>query len=204
VRQCFGLRWIALPLFAFNAACSDVPSVPKLAAQDVVVAFGDSLTYGTGANGKESYPSALSQLIGRRVVRAGMPGETTEEGLRRLPEVLREHNPKLIILCLGGNDLLRRLDENRTAANLRAMVMLARERNVAVVLVGVPQPGLFAGPPSYYSQLASELMLPYEGEAVKRVLYSNALKSDAIHPNAAGYRQIAEGIATLLREAGAI
>jgi lysophospholipase L1-like esterase len=197
-------RWIALLLFAFNTACSDIPDVPKLAPQDVVVAFGDSLTYGTGASEKESYPAVLSQLIGRNVVRAGVPGETTEEGLKRLPRVLREHNPKLLILCLGGNDLLRRLDERRTSANLRAMVMLAREHNVAVLLVGVPRPGLFAGPPLYYSELASELKLPYEGESVKRVLYSNAMKSDAIHPNATGYRQIAEDLAALLRKSGAI
>lgn len=196
------VRLIALCLLV--AACSGGPGVPKLAPGDVVLAFGDSLTYGTGANEKESYPAVLSELIGRKVVRLGVPGETTAEGLQRLPKVLREHDPKLVILCLGGNDLLRRLDETRTADNLRAMVTLARERNVAVVLIGVPRPGLFAAPPPYYSEIASELKLPYEGETMKRVLYSNAMKSDHIHPNAAGYRQIAEDVARLLRESGAI
>jgi acyl-CoA thioesterase I len=191
-------------LCALLAACSDVPAVPKLAPQDVIVAFGDSLTHGTGANEEESYPAVLGKLINRRVIRAGVAGETTEQGLRRLPRVLSEHHPRLLILCLGGNDLLRRVDEQRTAANLRAMIKLARERNVAVVLMGVPRPGLFTSAPEYYSALADELKLPYEGEAIKRVLYSNAMKSDTIHPNAAGYRRIAEDVAELLRASGAI
>lgn len=198
------LRVFVCMLVAFATACSDVPRMPKLAPGDVIVAFGDSLTYGTGASEKESYPAMLSQLIGRNVIRAGVPGETTEQGLKRLPQVLREHGPRLLILCLGGNDLLRRIDEKRTAENLRAMVRLAREQNVAVVLIGVPRPGLFAGAPEFYALLADEMDLPYEGEAIKRVLYSKAMKSDPIHPNAAGYRRIAEDVAALLRESGAI
>src|SRR5688572_30284204 len=82
------------------AACSDEPKLPQLGADDVVLAFGDSITYGTGAGPEESYPEVLAQLIGRRVVSAGVPGEVTANGLQRLPDVLDEVKPKILLLCL--------------------------------------------------------------------------------------------------------
>jgi lysophospholipase L1-like esterase len=75
---------------------------------------------------------------------------------------------------------------------------------VAVVLIGVPKPRLIGGPPEFYARLAQEYRLPYEGEIVKDLLFDNATKSDMIHPNADGYRRMAEALARLLREAGAV
>lgn len=170
----------------------------------MVLAFGDSLTYGTGAAPDESYPAALARLIGRSVVSSGVPGELSGDALARLPAALDEHRPALLLLCSGGNDLLRRVDESRIEANLRAMIELARSRGVAVVLIGVPRPRLIGGPPEFYSRLAGEFRLPYEGEIVKSLLFDNATKSDLIHPNADGYRRMAEAIARLLKEGGAV
>jgi lysophospholipase L1-like esterase len=170
----------------------------------VVLAFGDSLTYGTGATPEESYPAVLARLIGRNVVRSGVPGELSEEALDRLPAALDEHQPKLLLLCSGGNDLLRRVDEIRIEANLRAMIELARSRGVAVVLIGVPKPRLIGGPPEFYAKLATEYDLPFEGKIVKDLLFDNAAKSDMIHPNADGYRRMAQAIARLLKEGGAV
>lgn len=184
-------------------ACSS-NALPKLAANDVILAFGDSLTYGTGASEAESYPAVLAGLIGRKVIREGVPGETTEEGLRRLPAVLDEHKPALLLLCLGGNDLLRRIDETAIAANLRAMLVIAKQAGIPVVLIGVPRPALFAGPPPLYAALADEFDVPYDDDVVEDVLYANSMKADPIHPNAAGYRKIAEEIAELLGDAGAV
>ncbi len=72
------------------------------------------------------------------MVNAGIPGEISEEGLERLPEVLKREKPALLILCHGANDLLRFLDKRQAAANLRAMIRLAREKGAAVVLIAVP------------------------------------------------------------------
>ena len=186
------------------AACGDRPKIARLPPEAVVLAFGDSLTFGTGANEASSYPSQLERLIGRRVVRAGVPGEVSSAGLARLPQLLEEHHPELVILIHGGNDFLRRLAKNQAAGNLRAMVKLARDKGIAVVIVGVPEPGLLVSTVGFYADIAEELHLPYEGGILSTVLRNNALKSDLVHPNAEGYRKVAEALAQLLKEAGAI
>ena len=201
-------RWLgaslALLLMLLAGCGGSSPRLPKLAAADVIVAFGDSLTHGTGAAEHESYPAVLSQLINRQVVRAGVPGEVTAQGLRRLPEVIEEHRPRLVIVCLGGNDMLRKAPVAEIKSNLRAMIKAIRDQNIAVVLVGVPQPALVTSAPEFYAELAREFAVPYEGRIVTSVLYSAELKSDPIHPNAKGYRRMAEALAELLRKSGAL
>jgi len=192
-------------VLALAAGCGkDAPRLPPLGANDVIVAFGDSLTHGTGAAEHESYPAVLAQLVGRPVVRAGVPGEVTAQGLRRLPAVLDEHQPRLVIVCLGGNDMLRRIGSAEIKRNLEAMLRELRQRGISAVLVGVPKPALWTSSADFYAELAREFGVPYEGEIVTSVLYSPDTKSDPIHPNAKGYRRIAEALAKLLRDAGAV
>lgn len=199
------LRSLALTLvLSALTACGDVPKLPKLAATDVVLAFGDSLTYGTGAGEAESYPVVLSRLIGKQVVAAGFPGEVTAGGLERLPDVLDEVNPRIVLLCMGGNDMLRGNGHAAAEANLRAMIKLAQERGISVVLIAVPQPALFSGNAPFYEVIARDLRLPLEDSVLKSLMYDNDYKSDPIHPNAKGYRKMAEAIAELLRDAGAV
>ena len=196
---------LAAPLLALAlAGCGERPKLEPLANDAVVLAFGDSLTYGTGATEEESYPAQLERLIGRRVVRAGVPGEVTAQALERLPRALDEHSPRLVLLCIGGNDFLRRLGTSQAEANVRAMVKLARERGVDVVLIGTPEPGPTLAPPAFFAAIAADFRLPYEDAAMAQVLRDNALKSDPIHPNARGYRVIAERLAERLRKSGAI
>jgi len=199
--------WIQLLMvciLALLTACSKGAQLPRLSADGVVLAFGDSITAGTGAGSGESYPEILGSLIGRRVVNAGVPGEVTAEGAARLPELLESVKPALLILCHGGNDLLRHMDQRQAADNLRGMIRMARERGVAVVLVAVPSPDLSLKPPAFYGELAAESGLPIESKALGKILGKGSLKSDYIHPNAAGYRQLAEALAALLRKSGAI
>lgn len=199
------LRLILVAVVLVGAACGEkTPQLPRLGTSDVIVAFGDSLTYGTGAREEESYPAVLSQLIGLKVVGAGVPGEVTAQALQRLPAVIDEHQPKLMIVCIGGNDMLRKFNESQTRSNLRAIINTIRSRGIAVLLIGVPKPALLASPPEFYTEIASEFSIPYEGGIVKDVLYSTDMKSDPIHPNAKGYLRIAEAIAALLRKTGAI
>lgn len=185
-------------------ACSSGARLPPLAADAVILAFGDSLTFGTGTSPAESYPAVLERLVGRRVVNAGIPGETSDEGSSRLPAALDKERPALLILCHGGNDLLRRMNRQQTGDHLRAMIRLARGRKVDVVIVAVPSPALSFAPPSFYREIAEEMKVPFEGDALARVLADGSLKSDYIHPNAAGYRELAGTIAAPLRKSGAV
>ena len=199
-------RWLALLAAALlvSACGGSKAKLEKLGKDDVVLAFGDSLTFGTGAQTQESYPAALERNIGLKVVNSGVPGEASAEGLERLPGVLDEVRPKLLILCHGGNDFLRRLDEAKTQRNIRDMIALARSRNVAVMLIATPKPGLPPSVPVFYREIAAELALPYEEEAIRKVLLDNGLKSDMVHPNGKGYAQLAAAVQNVLRKAGAI
>lgn len=200
MKRLFSLLAICLLL----AGCGKGPQVAPLAGNDVVLAFGDSLTFGTGASPAESYPAQLQVLIGRTVVNAGVPGEVSADGLARLPQVLDEAKPKLLLLCHGGNDFLRKQSEAAVEANVRAMIKLARDRGIDVVLIATPKPGLSVSPPDFYAAIARDLSIPFDDRVLKEILRDNARKSDLIHPNALGYAEIAAAMARLLKKAGAV
>jgi len=190
---------------ALLAACGGKPPVlPRLATDAVVLAFGDSLTFGTGAGENQRYPAVLEGLIGRKVVAAGVPGEVSAAGLARLPAALEYYKPQLLILCHGGNDFLRRLGKQQAADNLRAMVRAAQDKGIAVVLIAVPELGLLASPPDFYKDIAKEFRIPVEEGALAKILRDNELKSDLVHPNAQGYARLAEAVAGVLKKSGAI
>lgn len=191
---------IGLLLYLLSA-CSDPPSLRPLPSDAVVLAFGDSLTYGTGAGREQSYPARLAERLGVTVINAGVPGEVSVNGRQRLPELLDEHLPDLLIICHGGNDLLRRQSTNDLEANLRTMIELGRSKGVEVVLIGVPQPSLSLSVPRLYADLAREFDLPYEGDVLRDILGDTMLKSDTVHPNAAGYQRLADALATLIETA---
>lgn len=209
ITQCSRHRQKQLPvhiLVLLLCACSDAqPRIAPLPQDAVVLAFGDSLTWGTGTAREHSYPAWLEHLIKRRVVNAGIPGEQSAQGRARLPRLLEEHQPDLLILCHGGNDLLRRIDAAETRENLVSMIDQAERRGVPVILIGVPQPGLiFLEAAPLYDKIAAEYSLPYDGNVLPEIVADNALKSDQIHPNAKGYRAIAEAIYRLLEASGAL
>jgi lysophospholipase L1-like esterase len=201
--KCITLLSLAA-LLALAAGCGRPAKLAPLASDAVLLAFGDSLTYGTGAAEAESYPAQLEGLIARKVVAAGVPGETTAQALARLPAALDEYAPQLVLLCIGGNDFLRRLGNAQAAANVRKMVQLARGRGIEVLLIATPEPSLVPAPPAFYGEIAEELRVPLEDRVVTEVLRDASLKSDPVHPNARGYRLIAERIAERLKEAGAL
>jgi len=197
--------WVCLIACAVLGACGDrSPGLPQLGVGDVVLAFGDSLTYGTGASQGQSYPAVLSEMIGRTVVSSGVPGERTAEALERLPEVLDTHQPRIMLLCLGGNDMLRKVDAAEIETNLRQMIETAAEKGVAVVLIGVPRPALLGGTAQFYKAIADDYAIPFEGDILNEILRNNEYKSDPIHPNARGYRMLATAIAGVLKRSGAI
>ena len=199
------LLCISLLAHAQGCAKNKPPPLDYVLSDATILAFGDSLTHGSGTTTAQAYPAVLASLIQRKVVVEATPGDQTTAGLEKLPDALEKYQPKLLILCLGGNDFLRKIDPEITRANLQAMIEMAKAQNVPVVLIGVPKPALFglqAHP--MYQQLAKQYQLPLENEILAKVLSSRKTKSDSIHPNAQGYDLIAQALAKLLRDAGAV
>ena len=197
---------MATALLLLIAGCSkSVQPLSKLAKTDVVLAFGDSLTYGTGVTSELSYPSILANRIGRIVINEGMPGELSADGLLRLPELLNEHKPALVILCHGGNDFLHKQPIEQLEQNLKQMIQLIKDTGAEVLLVGVPQPKLLMlSDAEVYAIVAKEMNLPYVENVLSDILSESTLKSDAVHPNAQGYQQLANAVEAVLTEATAI
>jgi lysophospholipase L1-like esterase len=132
------IKFVFCALLLLIAGCDTGDRLQPLTENAVILAFGDSLTHGTGADIEQAYPSRLQALISRTVINAGVPGEISKTGLRRLPALLKKHQPELLILCHGGNDILRRNNQKQTKENLQQMIDLARSNNTQVVLIGVP------------------------------------------------------------------
>lgn len=201
------MRCMALLLALLLAACGG-PQHEALLPGATVLVLGDSLSYGTGAARGQDYPSILAASTGWKIVNAGVPGDTTAAGLERLPELLEQYTPQLLLVELGGNDFLRHIPNGETESNLRAILMLAKAEGVATLLVAVPTPGLLRATLSgltddpLFERIADETETPLIRDVFSDVLSDQELKSDAVHANAAGYRQVAEGMHAALQELG--
>ncbi len=203
--KCAQIRpvWAGVTLLLV-VACSGQPSLAPLDPDDVIVAFGDSLTHGTGVDPKYSYPAILEALSGHRVIRSGVPGELSRDGVKRLGRVLEETDPALVILCHGGNDVLRRVDPAQTEHNLRAMTRMVRDHGARVAVLAVPKFGLFPEPFGFYEAIAGDLQVPVEYDILAELESDSAMKSDRVHFNRTGYRKMAEATHALLKDAGAL
>lgn len=162
-----------------------------------ILCFGDSITYGYGVNEDESYPSLLANLTNAKVQNSGLNGETSKFGLIRLKSILETSKFDVLILCHGGNDLLQNLNINFTKSNIKQMIKLAKDKDIKVLLIGVPNPslGLFGLKSNeIYKQIADEENVPLENEILSEILINPSLKSDQIHPNKQGYEKLAKAI----------
>lgn len=190
-----GLCILSAAVAACSSATNDinVSAIPKDAT---VLILGDSLSYGTGAAKGEDYPTLLAQRTGWDIINAGVPGDTSAQGLARLPDLLQMHQPALLMIELGGNDFLRNINIAETEANLRAIIQMAQSNNIQTLLVAIPdyQPvkAAFGGLSDHpmYAKLAEETNIPLVKDIFSDVLSKNSLKADYVHPNAAGYQQV--------------
>ncbi|WP_300454661.1 GDSL-type esterase/lipase family protein [Accumulibacter sp.] len=197
-------------LFAFLllAGCHDSTRLAALPPGSQVIAFGDSITFGTGAAPGEDYPARLAEISGWQIHNAGLPGDTAAAARARIGGTLAENRAALVILEIGGNDFLRRRPEAAVKEDLRAIVAAVRQSGSRLVLVAVPKLSLIGVatgrlPDSpIYAELAKEEKLPLVEGVLAAVLSDPDLKADPIHPNAEGYRRLATGMAEQLRRTG--
>lgn len=162
------------------------------------VAFGDSLTSGVGANVGSDYPSLLSAKIGVPIINKGVPGITTQDALSRVDEIAALE-PRVVLLCLGGNDGLRRMSASAMTQNLSQMIDYFQSRGSFVVLIGVRSASFRDSNKSLYKTLAAEKGALHIPNILDGVLHKPSLMSDYIHPNDAGYQAIADRVHDELR-----
>lgn len=204
-RRVFLVAALALGLAACGAR---EPRATQLAAGATVLALGDSITFGTGAAPESSYPAVLAGLTNWNVVNAGVPGDTSAGALQRLPALLQEHAPGLVIVGIGGNDFLRRMSAEQTRASIRAIVDQTRASGAQVLLVAIPEANALAAATRsladhpLYEELAAQLKVPLHAGGWAAVLSDPTLRSDPIHANVQGYDAFARTLAVRLRELG--
>lgn len=180
---------VAAYLFFFSSPA--VTNYPP--GEGPIVAFGDSLVYGTGSTKEKDFVSLLSQQLGEPIENLGVPGDTTADGLERLGEVL-ERKPRIVLLLVGGNDYLRRTPPTETFANLSSLIDQLHEEGAVVVLLGVRGGVLRDNFSDSFEQLAKEKNTAYVSDVLSGLLGNESLMADQIHPNDAGYARIAERV----------
>lgn len=200
------LKALAISPIVLAMACSDTPKAAKLAQGSRVVALGDSLTFGYGADKGQDYPSVLAGLTGWQIENMGVNGDTSQNVLDRLSAVI-EKTPSLVLLGIGGNDVLRRVPANETKNNIIAIIKALKDKNIPVVLIAEPHlsaSALFgkASDNPIYAEIASELSVPLLEKAWSNILSDEKLKSDQIHANNAGYQKFAEILYEFLKDMG--
>ena len=205
-------RWLAASLLAvalapLTACGRKTPRAQAVPAGATVLALGDSLTSGVGASSDTAYPAVLQQLTGWKVVNGGVSGDTSAQALARLPGLLQQHQPALVIVSIGGNDFLRRQTASDTRARVRQICEQARTSGAQVLLVAVPELSLLAAAGrlsdhALYEEIADELKIPLHRKGWSTVLADARLRSDQIHANATGYAQVAQGLVETLRDTG--
>lgn len=162
---------------------------------ETIVAFGDSLTSGVGADEGKTYPDFLSKRLGEPVLNKGVSGNTTEDALNRLDADVLAANPRIVIVWLGANDVLQQLPAPTAIENLRKIVDAIQARGALVVLVGVPELPFRPNVNDGVVLLAREKGCVYIPNPMGGILRDPDLKSDQVHPNSKGYELIAERIA---------
>lgn len=210
--QFFRQLFLCFFILQFVACGQDYRYAPLPSTANVLI-LGDSLTYGTGAADGEDYATLLADKTGWNVINAGVPGNTSLQGLQRLPEYLDAHESgeqriDLLIVELGGNDFLKRVPTAQTIENLKAILQQAKGHGTQTALIAIPEfspVGAAFGNLSdhpLYAQLAKETNTPLLTEVFTDVLSKNSLKADPIHPNAQGYQEVAQLLLQSLQQLG--
>jgi lysophospholipase L1-like esterase len=170
-------------------------------ARATIVCFGDSLTAGTGAPEGASYPDQLGQLLGRSVVNAGVPGDTTTTALERLDRDVLSHDPGVVCITLGGNDMMQRSPRDEAFQNLDTIVERLQAAGALVLVAGVEPPMVGSAWDDGYRELCARRRCLLVPDVLDGLWGHSDLMSDTIHPNQEGYAKVARRIAKELRPA---
>ncbi|MFA4906229.1 MAG: GDSL-type esterase/lipase family protein [Candidatus Margulisiibacteriota bacterium] len=189
--------WLVLPFLLLGCA----PSSPFVGVKNLydakgttIVCFGNSITAGNGAVTGEDYPARLGQMVKLPVINLGRSGDTTESALLRIDEIFK-HDPRLVIVELGGNDYIRRFPSSKTFDNLMLIIEKIQARKIVVVLISMP---LGPGYESGYKDLAKKHGAVLIEGVMGKIFDDKSLMADELHPNSKGYEKLAEEVAKVI------
>jgi acyl-CoA thioesterase-1 len=157
-----------------------------------IICFGDSLTYGTGASAEMDYPSQLSKMIGREVINAGIPGDTTKDALERLKADVLLKSPRIVLITLGGNDLKNKVPKDVAFANLKTIIEAIQDTGALVIVGGIDIPLFGRGFDREYARVCDLTGAVFIPNIYEHIFGHQNLMSDPIHPNDRGYQIMAE------------
>ena len=181
------------------------PEIKNIDARGAnIICFGDSITFGYGANPGEDYPTALEKLVKLPVINSGVDGDTTFTALARLENDVLSKNPRLVIVEFCGNDFLKKIPREDTVKNLKQMIERIQQNGAIVALVDISAGPFFKEYRRDFKRLAAEKKAIFIPAVLNRIITNPAMKSDFFHPNARGYqvvaRRIYQSIAPYLKE----
>jgi acyl-CoA hydrolase len=156
----------------------------------------------------EAWPALLANRTGWVVINGGVSGDTSGGALLRLPALLEEHQPVLVLVGLGGNDMLRRLPQEETIANLGQILAMVKAHGAKPILLATPKPSAMGAvfqnlsAADFYRKVAEEQQVPLIEDAIAEVLSDPQMKGDPLHPNAAGHARLSQKIFDALKAIG--
>ena len=188
------IKLFIIILSIFLSGCSK-PEIKNINAQgENITCFGDSLTFGYGANAGEDYPATLRKLVNLPVINSGVDGDTTFAALERLECDVLSKKPRLVIVEFCGNDFLKKIPQEVTVKNLALIIERIQEKGAMVALVDISAGVFFREYRQAFRKLAAQKKAIFIPVLLNKIITNPAMKSDFFHPNARGYQIIARRI----------
>jgi lysophospholipase L1-like esterase len=188
------IAFVGFIVFIALAGCAkrEIKNIDSKGAN--IICFGDSLTFGYGASPGQDYPTKLAQLIYMPVINAGVDGDTTPEALQRLKSDVLDKDPLLVIIEFCGNDFLEKILKDQTLNNIKEMAEKIQSKGAMVAIVDISA-GLFLREYRVaFKNLAREKQAIFIPGILRGIITNPSMKSDFLHPNADGYKIIAQRI----------
>jgi len=188
------LKYILIIFSIFLVGCFK-PEIKNFDARGAnIICFGDSITFGYGANPGEDYPTALRKMVKLPVINAGVDGDTTFAALERLENDVLLKNPRLVIVEFCGNDFLKKIPKEDTVRNLKAIISRIQDKGAMVALVDISAGMFFSEYRAAFKKLANQKKVIFIPEVLNKIITNPAMKSDFLHPNARGYKIVASRV----------
>lgn len=188
------LRVIIIVLALFSSGCLKT-EIRNLDNRNTnIICFGDSITFGYGAQAKEDYPTELGRLLKLPVINAGVDGDTTFTALERLENDVLAKNPRLVIVEFCGNDFLKQIPQKDTINNLTKIIDRIQEKGAMVALVDISAGMFFWEYRQAFAKIARQKNVIFIPVVLNKIITNPAMKSDFFHPNARGYKVVANRI----------